>query len=120
MSDTATISDQDVQASLGVITEGVHNRAFFHKLAERGYQPKSAAEAQEMLDLSLKLAETQQRKQDQQSNQSKYASALAALDKMAGVTTPGEEDQIKAAAAELAQDPEIFAAAKTLMAAASA
>lgn len=105
-----------VDAAIDKVTADVHNRAFFHKLAQRGYQPQTEQEANDLLQLSEKLAAAQDAvaSQPQQHGQSKFAHAVAALDNILGYGETAEDARIKEAAVELTNDPEIFNAVQTL------
>ena len=110
-----------IQSAANTVAAGVHDRAFFHKLAERGIVPSSEAEAQSLSDLSLKLAEAAVaiESQPEKTAENRFAGAVSAFDKLAGHdATPAEDARIKEAAQQLANDPAIFAAAETLLAAA--
>lgn len=111
-----------LDAARQVVIDKIHSRAFFHKLAEFGIRPESDDDVNTLLHIGAKAAEhmAYAEAQQPQQSQSQFAKAAAALDNLSGQpTTPAEEDQIKEAAATLAADPEIYAAAKTILQAAS-
>ncbi len=110
---TGQTDQQQVVAASGNILHGVYAPAYFQKLAERGYTAKNEKEAQELIELGLKLAEVGAQPQ---TSRSKYATAVNAFDSL----SRGEQDadyQLKQAAVQLAQDPAIYASAMVLQAA---
>lgn len=98
----------------------VHAEVFFQKLASAGITPANAAEAEQLLALGGKLRPVG----EAQKQASRYDAPLRALDAVLG-TTPAEAhsqqiqhgNAIKAAAAQLAADPSIYASVLSLKAA---
>ncbi len=114
---TQQLDQQQVVAASGNILRGVYAPVYFQKLAERGHAPRNEKEAEELLELGFKLAETAAQVGSQQS---KYASAVSALDQLRNGQAGQGDYQLKAAAVQLAGDPAIYASAMVLQAAENA
>jgi hypothetical protein len=112
MSQQATIDQQQVVAASSNILRGVYAPAYLHKLAEYGYVAHTEKEAEELLELGFKLAEVKATQPG--NNQSKYASAISLLDQHTGAKVQVADHQLKQAAAQLAQDPALYASALVL------
>lgn len=118
MSAEQTSQLPDEQTAYATIIEGVDKRAFFHKMAQLGYVPETAEEAESLYSLSFKVAAmSQQQGQGQEKKGSnRFAEAGAALDKMAGAAPP-PSDEASQIAFEFAHDPAIYGSALVLKAA---
>jgi hypothetical protein len=114
MSEQVQLDQQQVVAASGNILRGVYAPVYLQKLAERGYKAANEKEAEELVELGFKLSEVSSQAQPNQVGQSKYASAVLALDGLSGGHNSVEEYQLKRAAAQLAQDPAIYASAMIL------
>lgn len=105
----------------------VHANVFFTKLASRGYYPQNEKEASDLLELAGKLRVANQNPRVKQASapRSSFAGASADLDRLLGnmgVDTTKhaaqeEEASIKAAAAQLLNDPAIYNSVLSLKAA---
>lgn len=113
----------DVESAFDHLFTNVHQQAFFNKLASHGIEPQTHKEAQDLLQLAAKLRiADEQGTLKQAEADSPYAAALADLDaqlnKSAGHSRTSEQNAaIKQAAAQLAQDPDIFNAVLAIKAA---
>ena len=98
--------------------EGVHANVFFGKLANHGFQPQSEKEAADLLQLAGRLRHVDDTEKAATAEHSRFESPLGALDDVmegAGLGNiksaqmHNEEDQaIKSAASQLAQDPVFY------------
>lgn len=111
----------DVQSATDTVFHGVHRRAFLHKLAQCGHRPETEAEADALVELGFKLASADPDSvvpADPFDGQvapamGKYAAASADLDAVLGLSKQGGDENMEAAF-QLAQDPEIYAAALSI------
>jgi hypothetical protein len=113
MSQQASLEEQQVIAASSNILRGVYAPAFLQKLAELGHEATNDKEAEELIALGFKLADAGMQPQP---SQSKYASAISALEAHQNArnsVTVGDY-QLKAAAAQLAQDPTLYASTLVL------
>jgi|TARA_R110002051_G_scaffold312696_1_gene388077 hypothetical protein len=95
--------------------EGVHANVFFGKLANQGFQPQSEKEAADLLQLAGRLRHVDENEKAASIDQSRFEGPAQALDGILSGAGLGEvkaakaydeETQaIKAAAAQLAQEP---------------
>tara|TARA_R110002020_G_scaffold16515_8_gene58279 strand:- start:5882 stop:6301 length:420 start_codon:yes stop_codon:yes gene_type:complete len=95
--------------------EGVHANVFFGKLANHGFQPQSEKEAADLLQLAGRLRHVDETEKVASADQSRFEGPVDALDGIltgAGIgnvkaaQAHDEEAQaIKAAAAQLAEEP---------------
>jgi|TARA_R110000824_G_scaffold29652_7_gene98491 hypothetical protein len=95
--------------------EGVHANVFFGKLANHGFQPQSEKEAADLLQLAGRLRHVDETEKAASADQSRFEGASQALDgilsgaglgNVKAAQAHNEEDQaIKAAAAQLAEEP---------------
>ena len=95
--------------------EGVHANVFFGKLANQGFQPQSEKEAADLLQLAGRLRHVDETEKAASADQSRFEGPTQALDGILNGTGLGEvkaaqaydeETQaIKAAAAQLAEEP---------------
>lgn len=112
----------DAQAAYDTIYEGVHSRAFLHKMAQLGYPSATEEEAKAYLDLGTKVAAMHTNgtitgtKEAAGKASTLVNEATSALDKLAGINSAAVQDkqEVKQAAFELANDPKIYAAALVL------
>ena len=127
------MSDQNPLPEPGVaydhLFDNVHSKVFFGKLAEFGYAPQTEKEAQDMLGLAGKLRAAQQDPQVKQAaaDSSPFAQANVALDNVLGhagldghskeAEAQREDAFLDQAAANMAQDPDIFNSVLSLKAA---
>ena len=95
--------------------EGVHANVFFGKLANQGFQPQSEKEAADLLQLAGRLRHVDETEKAASAEQRRFEGPTQALDGILNGTGLGEvkaaqaydeETQaIKAAAAQLAEEP---------------
>jgi hypothetical protein len=95
--------------------EGVHANVFFGKLANQGFQPQSEKEAADLLQLAGRLRHVDDTEKAASASHSRFEGPTDALDSVMEGAGLGsikaaqaytEEDQaVKAAAAQLAQEP---------------
>jgi hypothetical protein len=105
-----------------IVLQGVHKRAFLHRMAELGHQPQTVKEAEALVELGLKMAAAESDpllKQASEPAPGPYAFANQALDQFLGLgkqaeAVPGLDDVSIQGAFELAQDPAIYGAALVL------
>lgn len=124
MSDTQTNPLPEPQAAMDTLFQRVHSQVFFGKLAQAGIPVNTEKDAADLLELAGKLRSIPQTKSAQAGI---YAGASQALDHvMAANGLDGNLKQAQArdqhfalgnAAAQLAQDPEIYNAVLSLKAA---
>jgi len=101
--------------------EGVHANVFFGKLANHGFQPQSEKEAGDLLQLAGRLRHVEDNEKAANANHSRFGGAVGALDSAIGYGDQAAEladnQAIKAAAAQLADDPAIYNSVLSLKAA---
>ena len=95
--------------------EGVHANVFFGKLANHGFQPQSEKEAADLLQLAGRLRHVDENEKAASIDQSRFEGPAQALDGILSGAGLGEvkaakaydeeTHAIKAAAAQLAQEP---------------
>jgi hypothetical protein len=102
--------------------DGVHARVFLSKLASYGIQPTTDKEAADLFELAGQLRHLDSPVK-QAAEQSRFGGAVSALNSVLGSTPAGLQQQamiqnqaIKQAAAELAQDPGFYNAVLSLKA----
>lgn len=97
----------------------VHSQVFFGRLASRGYPVHNEKQAMELLQLAA--IARQNGAQEKQAAESPYSGVLSAVQQVMadrGMQTPRVDETlaIKQAAAELAEDPDIYNSMLSLMA----
>ena len=104
--------------------EGVHANVFFGKLANQGFQPQSEKEAGDLLQLAGRLRHVEDNEKAASAHHSRFGGAVGALDSALGASAQtaaiAESQAIKAAAAQLAEDPAIYNSVLSLKAAEAA
>lgn len=130
MSDDSNSTDLGIEEAFGNVYCGVHDRAFFHRLAQYGIVPQTEKEADDLRAISAKVvaASANPALQQAANQESRFAKASAALDEALAdqgimsaqqkqAAESGLSNEAQAAAWELAQDPLIFKSAEVLQAA---
>ena len=101
------------------VFNNVHVPVVLHRLASRGYVPKTAEERQLFIDISTKLANAKANNQIPTTvsapKLSKFAAASAALDNVLNSSEAAHEQQLKQATQQLLQDESIYAATVALL-----
>lgn len=116
MSETQT---QDPQVAYNVLQNKVASRVFFQKLAAYGIEPKTAKEAQSLLELGGKLRIADDQVKQASDDNNTYLQASQALDatcQQYGIYTGATPEHTKQAseasyaqyASQLADDPHIY------------
>ena len=105
--------------------DGVHAKVFLSKLASYGIQPTTDRETNDLFELAGKLRHVDN--SAKQASDSRFGSALSALDSALSSTPAGHQQAaasraqaIKQAAHSLSQDPEVYRAVLSLKAAEAA
>lgn len=119
---TATLPNTD--EAYGTLFENVHSQVFFGKLAQLGYTPTTDREAQDLLQIAANLRDVAGPEKAAASRFNGASQALSAVTP----TSPAVVQQrkqlqdaaVKQAAAQLAQNPEIYNAVLALKAAEAA
>jgi hypothetical protein len=118
----------DPQTAYRNLFDGVHQRVFFHKMAQLGYVPQTEKQAEWMLEMAgkLRLVDEEAAVKEAADAQDPFAAANAALDAALGragfqsVQKAAYDDEvlsIKQAAAAWAEHPEIYNSVLSLKAA---
>ena len=128
MSDTQQTQLPNVENAHAVIMEGVHKRAFLHKMSQHGHNPQTAEEADHLVQLGFKVAAAVEQQGGDPFNDPAGAKTAAAgpyaqLDQafdshFGGQDSPVQEKTASAEAEDAAwnlfQDPDIYNSALSL------
>jgi hypothetical protein len=102
-------SQEQIETAANHMLANVYQPVFFRKMAERGHVPKTAEDARRMLNTAFKLAAAGvQPEPTKEAGLSKYAMADEALDRLASSQENLNDDMLKRAAVQLAQDPTLY------------
>ena len=121
-------SQEQLQGAVGIVLSKIHQNAFLHKMAQLGHVAETQEDVDELMQLGFKVAQLapeylqnlNKPAQAKPTTKSKYASVNVAMDQFLGLRPQSEADEIKEAAMQMAQDPEIYQAACVIKAAEAA
>lgn len=109
-----------VNDAVGVL-DAVYVDAFFSKLAEHGYQPRTDADAAAMLETGVQTDSIPNEPTEKSASDSPYAAInerlRSTLAEQGLVAPPSADEQIKSAAFMYAQNPDVYASVLAVKAA---